>query len=66
MKQGLIIKIKRMEKGLRQYEFANEIGISREYLRKLENGTAKNPSIKVMKKISEVLDVSPIDLFFLD
>lgn len=64
MKQGLNIKLKRIEKGFKQYEFAEKIGISREYLRKLENGTAKNPSIELMKKVSEILETPVQNLFF--
>ena len=59
------IKIKRIEKGLKQYELASQVGISREYLRLIENGKAKNPSIAVMKKISEILQESVEKLFFL-
>jgi putative transcriptional regulator len=61
---GMRIKLKRIEKGLKQYEFAEMIGISREYLRLLENGTKTNPSIIIMKKISELLEIPVQDLFF--
>lgn len=61
---GMKIKLKRIEKKFKQYEMAEKIGISREYLRRIENNTAKNPSIGVMKKISEVLEISVQELFF--
>lgn len=61
---GMKIKLKRIERGLKQYEFAKKLGISREYLRLLENDTAKNPSVELMKRISEVLETPVQDLFF--
>lgn len=47
-------------------QFASELGISREYLRLIEIGKAKNPSVDVMKKISYRLGVTPQELFFED
>ncbi|EDS76413.1 HTH-type transcriptional regulator SinR [Clostridium botulinum C str. Eklund] len=61
---GLKLKIKRIEKGIKQKDLAKEIGISRYYLSALENGRANNPSIPVMKKISEILEVTVQELFF--
>lgn len=63
---GIKIKLKRIEKGFKQYEFAEKAGISREYLRRIENGTAKNPSISIMKKIAELLETDAQELFFQD
>lgn len=60
------LKLKRIEKGYKQYIFAEKVGITREYLRKLENGTAKNPSIEIMKKISNELNTPVTELFFQD
>lgn len=61
---GLKIKIKRIEKGIKQYQLANKVGISRNYMQLLEKGKAKNPSIAVMKAISRELDASVEELFF--
>ncbi|WP_102399508.1 helix-turn-helix transcriptional regulator [Haloimpatiens massiliensis] len=61
---GLKLKLKRIEKGFKQGELAEKVGISRYYLSALENGRAKNPSILVMKKISEILETSVEELFF--
>lgn len=61
---GMKIKIARISKGLKQYEMAKEVGISREYLRLIESGKANNPSIRVMKKISEILGENVQTLFF--
>ena len=60
------LKSIRVGKGYKQGEFAKIVGISREYLRLLENGNAKNPSISLMKKISKELNVSVQELFFSD
>lgn len=59
------IKALRIGKGFKAGEFAEKVGISREYLRQIENGTAKNPSCKIMKKISEILEMSIDELFFI-
>lgn len=63
---GLSIKLKRIEQGYRQGEFARQVGISRQYLALLENGIAKNPSVEVMKRISFLLDAGIEELFFKD
>lgn len=61
----MMVKLRRIEKGLKQYELADKVGISRQYLRLIENGEAKNPSIEIMKRISQVLQESVEKLFFL-
>jgi putative transcriptional regulator len=63
---GLKLKLKRIEKGFKQIELAEQIGISRYYLSGLERDKIKNPNIEVMKKISKVLEVSVQELFFDD
>ncbi|MFL0165239.1 helix-turn-helix transcriptional regulator [Candidatus Clostridium helianthi] len=60
------IKGLRVGAGYKAGVFAKEIGISREYLRLLENGKAQNPSIELMKKISKKLNASVEELFFSD
>lgn len=64
MMMGVKIKIKRIQKGFTQDELAKNTGISRYYLSALERGKANNPSIDVMKKIAEALEVSVQELFF--
>jgi putative transcriptional regulator len=64
LRKGLKLKLKRVEKGLKQYELAEAIGISRQYMQLLENGKAENPSIELMKKISKELDTPVQELFF--
>lgn len=61
---GIKLKIKRIEKGIKQYELAEKVGISRYYLSALERGKAKNPSITVIKAISKELDTPVEELFF--
>lgn len=61
---GLKLKLKRIEMGFKQYEFAEKIGVSRYYLSALERNKVKNPSILIMKKISELLGVTVKELFF--
>lgn len=58
------VKIRRVELGLKQKEVAALAGITPQYLRNIETGKAKNPSIEVMKKLSKVLHTSPNNLFF--
>lgn len=61
---GLRLKVKRIEKGIKQKDLAKDIGVSIQYLNALENDRANNPSIVVMKKISELLDTPVQELFF--
>ena len=61
---NLNIKIRRIKKGIKQYELADKAGISRYYLNTLENGRAKNPSIRVIKSLAGALDCSVEELFF--
>lgn len=60
------IKALRVGKGIKAGDFANELGISREYLRLIENGKAKNPNVKLMKNIANLLDSTVEELFFSD
>ena len=58
------IKALRVGRGIKAKDFAEEVGISREYLRLIENGKAKNPSIGIMRKVSKELNTSILELFF--
>ena len=59
------LKIARLQAGrTKACEFANVIGISKQYLSNLENGRARNPNKEIMSKISKELGVSVQDLFF--
>jgi putative transcriptional regulator len=61
---GLKIKLKRIEKGIKQCELAEKLGISRYSLSALERNKIKNPNLEVMKKICEILETSVQELFF--
>ncbi|WP_291571417.1 helix-turn-helix transcriptional regulator [Clostridium sp. UBA4548] len=63
MKQGLVIKLKRIELGLSQDEFGNAIGVSRQSVSLYERGKLI-PRPEKMKKISDVLKVPVQELFF--
>ena len=56
------IKTARRARGLKRHVLAKQCDISYAYLVKLEEGTMNNPSMKVLKKIAEVLDVSSGEL----
>ena len=45
----------RKQKGLTQKELAGYVGISRESLARIENGT-RNPSLKTITKIAAILE----------
>ncbi len=61
-----IIKALRVGQGIKANELSDKVGISREYLRLIENGKAKNPSIQVMKDIAKALNSDVQTLFFSD
>lgn len=58
------LKIKRIEMGIKQKDLAQKVGITPQYLMTLENGRAKNPSIKLMKNLSDALGCGVQELFF--
>lgn len=58
------LKIRRVELCLKQKTVAEKAGISVPYMAKLENGKIKNPSIEVMKRLADVLQSTPQELFF--
>lgn len=58
------IKASRVGQGIKAGEFAKTLGISREYLRLIENGKAKNPNRDLMIKIAKALDTTVQELLF--
>lgn len=54
-KFGLFVKIKRTEKHITLRAFSHMVGISPEYLSKIENGLRSAPKGAVVKRISEAL-----------
>lgn len=60
---NLKLKFKRIEKGLTQFQLAEQIGATNQTISEYERGRVK-PSYDNMKKISEVLDTPVGELFF--
>lgn len=58
------LKLRRIELGLKQKDVANRAGITSQYLRNLETGKAKNPSIAIMKRLANILGCTEQELFF--
>lgn len=52
------IKTLRMKKGLSLQEMADVIGISKAHLWDMESGRSGNPSMELLKKLSDCLGVS--------
>ncbi len=61
---GLKLKIKRIEKGIKQKDLAKLVGVSYQYLSKLESDVATNPSNELMVRIAEILECQVQDIFF--
>lgn len=59
-----IIKIIRKEKNISLYKLSQNTGISRTYLRKLENNNECNPTFFIISKIAEALDTDIKSLFY--
>lgn len=53
----------RKEKGLTLKELSSKLGITAGYLCHLEKGSRGNPSLELMKKISEELEKSISEIF---
>ncbi len=53
-----LIRNLRMERNISLKDFANEVGISRNYLSEIELGTAKKPRKVIIKRICDVLEVN--------
>lgn len=62
----IVFKIKeiRENKNVTLYNLSKNTGISRTYLRELENNKKNNPTLQTLYKIALVLDVNIKDLFY--
>lgn len=58
---GKRVRELRKERGLSQVELAAKVGIDRSYMGFLERGE-RNPSLEVIAKIAEALNVTPDEL----
>lgn len=54
----------RKEKGMTIQELSDISGVSIGYICHLERGTRKNPSRKIMEKISNALGKTMVEIFF--
>lgn len=59
---GENIRLLRLQKGLSQEQLALSAGVNTSYIGQLERGE-KNPTIKILEKISTALEIHIIDLF---
>lgn len=66
IKVGELIRAKREEYNLSLVDFARQVDISPGYLSQLENGKKTNPSLEVMLKIAQELDLDIDSLLGLD
>lgn len=57
------VLLARLKKSMKQYEVAKKVGIAPQYLRLIEKGEV-NLNLKLMRRLSEVLEVDMITLFF--
>ncbi|MGD9994033.1 MAG: helix-turn-helix domain-containing protein [Salinivirgaceae bacterium] len=64
MQIGATIKKLRKEKGITQIDFSKRCGISQTYLSQIENDE-RNPTVDVLEKISNVLEIPYPVLSFL-
>lgn len=60
------IKPLRKSRNISLYELSNLTGVSRTYLRNLENNKSFNPTLFILDKIAEALNVTIKDLFYYD
>lgn len=61
-----VIKLLRRSKNITLYKLSQVTGISRTYLRELENNNVFNPTMQILNKIANALDVTIKDLFYYD
>jgi len=57
METGMKIKLKRISKGIKQKDFADKMGIAKEYLCQIESGK-KIPGLTLLSKICKELNIS--------
>ena len=62
MEIGKIIQYTLTKNGIKPYKMAKEIGISQGNLYDILNGKNSNPTIKVLKKITDYLEITVDEL----
>lgn len=58
-----MIKKARFDKKISQKELARLLKITQSYVSKIENRKTKTLSILIILKLSEILELDPVDLF---
>ena len=58
---GIIFKLYRLRKGLSQFQLANEIELSKDYIGRIERGTT-NPTIEIIITVCNFLEVDIIQI----
>lgn len=59
-----VIKMLRINKNITLYKLSKDTNLSRTYLRNLENNKTFNPTLRVLEKIANALDVNIKQLFY--
>lgn len=58
---GIIFKLYRLRKGLSQFQLANEVDLSKDYIGRIERGKT-NPTIEIIISICNFLDIDIIQI----
>lgn len=58
-----MIKKARFEKKISQKELARLLSVTQSYISKIENRKTKTLSILIILKLSEILELDPVDVF---
>ncbi|HCW54241.1 MAG TPA: XRE family transcriptional regulator [Clostridium sp.] len=59
------LKAERVNKGIKQKDFAKQLGVTPQYLNSIENGKTE-PRRDLMQKMSKLLEIPIQELFFND
>lgn len=59
---GIIFKLYRLRKGLSQFQLANEVDLSKDYIGRIERGKT-NPTIEIIISICNFLEIDIIHVF---
>jgi transcriptional regulator with XRE-family HTH domain len=62
MQIGDIVKCKRLDLSLIQKELESRSGVTQSMISKIENGSAENVSIDILRKLAKALNCALVDL----
>ena len=57
MQNGDVLRAARVKAGLKQDQLGDRVGVTGQYIGKLERGETKNPSREIIQRIGQVLDI---------